>query len=380
MNAPEPSPSLVPGGSDEQPTAGWHSIQVHYRKPDITPLLLDAVRPLFNHLAPHVEAQYYMPHWRRGPHVRLQFKTTQEQFDHVVRPSAQRLIGHYLRDHPSTEPYDEAAELRIHERLAFTEWETGPLTPFHPDNSVQFEPFDDRKRILGSDDAVELLGWFHARSTPLAFQILSEAPERSQRLAVAFDLMAATSCLVFSVERTANSYRSHSEAFIATSSDPDRTRAHLDRQFVPRAAALRDRLAAVVAAVEADSDTFAHVQQWSVLVRELHQRGTALLKAGRISFNGTDTEREDLDEKAMTEEFFRRSPFHRSIDPAQYRELLATVEYQAYRLVINSQYLLMTRIGLRPADRFTLCHLVAGAGESFSGSAPSVPVGQRADS
>ncbi|MEV4613543.1 thiopeptide maturation pyridine synthase [Kitasatospora sp. NPDC049258] len=358
-----PTPAPTPVLTRAAPATSWHSIQLHHRTPDRTDLLLRAVRPLFAELEGAVEAQYFMPHWRRGSHLRLQFRTTPEVFERTVRPTAEAVLGSYLAEHPSTERVDEESELRLHRRLAFVEWELGPLTPFHPDNSLQYEPFDGRGHVVGSAAAAELLGSFHADTTPLAFAVLERAGGHAGRLAAAFDLMVATAHLVHSVPRTASSFRSHSEAFIATSSAPEQVRAHLDRQYGSRAQSLRARLRAVVDAVDAGDDSIPHLAEWAGLERALHSRAKELIAAGEISLKNSETQREDIDEAAMTTAFLERSPFHRGLDPAAYRQLLDSVDYQAYRLVINHLYLLMTRLGLRPVDRFTLCHLVASAAD-----------------
>jgi hypothetical protein len=59
------------------------------------------------------------------------------------------------------------------------------------------------------------------------------------------------------------------------------------------------------------------------------------------------------------------SPFHSALERDQRRKqaLYSDPWFQSYRLVLNLLYLHFNRLGLRPIDRFLLCHLAANAVE-----------------
>ncbi|MGH3804932.1 MAG: lantibiotic dehydratase C-terminal domain-containing protein, partial [Pseudonocardiaceae bacterium] len=151
--------------------AGWHNIGVYYyddqRRDD---LVLDCVRPLFASLAPR--PSFFVRHWLRGPHLRLRFHTTAGDFDRVVISAIADQVGGWLAAHPSTVCVDEAKLLETHERLAKAECETGPLSPFYPDNSIQYLPCDRRIDVLGSEATASLLEDFYVATTDLTFAMI----------------------------------------------------------------------------------------------------------------------------------------------------------------------------------------------------------------
>src|SRR5437667_9667145 len=94
----------------------WRTVCVHYYDTAAAgDLILDGVRPLFAELP---DAAHFLRHWRRGPHLRLNVRTTEERMDHVVLPAVNRVIGGFLQQRPSTVTLDVAALLPEHRRLA----------------------------------------------------------------------------------------------------------------------------------------------------------------------------------------------------------------------------------------------------------------------
>src|SRR5262245_32110112 len=128
---------------------GWYSAHIYYYELDKDALILDGIRPLVRRLRPVVESVYLVRHWRQGPHLRLQVRTDAGTWAGVVQPLVEEILGGYLRAHPSTAVLDERAELPIHLLLAEREQERGPLSPWYPDNSIQYQPYDSRLHVLG---------------------------------------------------------------------------------------------------------------------------------------------------------------------------------------------------------------------------------------
>src|SRR5215831_11421804 len=94
----------------------WRTVCVHYYDAAaIDDLILDGVRPLFAELLPAgVEAMHFLRHWRRGPNLRLNFRATEEQMNDAVLPALNRVVGGFLREHPSGVSLDVAALLPEH--------------------------------------------------------------------------------------------------------------------------------------------------------------------------------------------------------------------------------------------------------------------------
>src|SRR5262245_25240965 len=125
----------------------WRTVCVSYHDVStMDDLILDAVRPAFAELT---GARYFLRHWRRGPHLRLNFLATDEELHATVLPVLRRTVGDYLREHPSRSAVDLAALLPEHRRLAEQERDAGPLWPPRPDNRLAREPYDSRADVLG---------------------------------------------------------------------------------------------------------------------------------------------------------------------------------------------------------------------------------------
>jgi hypothetical protein len=174
--------------------ASWHSAHIYYYDPDKDALLLDAIWPLLHPLRPVVERAYPVRHWRRGPHVRVHVRTDPPTWSGTVQPQLEQIIGGYLRAHPSTTVLDERAELPMHLLLAEREAEHGPLSPWYPDNSIQYQPYDPRLHVLGDQRVADLLADYLTASTETLFELLAHARAGADtKELLSLGLMLATS-------------------------------------------------------------------------------------------------------------------------------------------------------------------------------------------
>jgi AcrR family transcriptional regulator len=94
----------------------WHTVHVYYHAADKDSLLLDAVRPLLERIKDLADAAYVVPHWRQGPHLRINVRTDEPCWREAVRPLIDEVVGGYLRDRPSSAALDQDAILRRHRR------------------------------------------------------------------------------------------------------------------------------------------------------------------------------------------------------------------------------------------------------------------------
>ncbi|MGW2154534.1 thiopeptide maturation pyridine synthase [Nonomuraea sp. NPDC001699] len=341
----------------QPPPTQWHSAHIYYYEPDKTDLLLDGIRPLLNRLHPLVTGAHVLRHWRQGPHLRLNIRTDAHTWVRTVQPAIDESIGAYLAARPSTARLDQRSLLAQHRFLAERENEHGPLIPFHPDNSIQYAPFDDRLHVLTDPEAVDLINAFYTDSTPLLFQMLEHARAGHDRLElIALGLMLANSVtLVPPITDSFVSYRSHSEGFIAQCADPEATRARFDAHYD----AHRDRFTARVRAIMGTLDGRAaqpvpFVREWAGLMAAYRDRATPLIAQGKLIrplvYNENEAARNPAEIHRL---MFGNRAFHRSVfEPPR---------FSCYRLLINYTYLQITRLGLTPPERMRLCHLAANA-------------------
>ncbi|MGH3897438.1 MAG: thiopeptide maturation pyridine synthase [Pseudonocardiaceae bacterium] len=342
--------------------ASWHNVGVYYyddaRRDD---LILDCVRPLFASLAPR--PSFFVRHWLRGPHLRLRFHTTADDVDRVVIPAVADQVGGWLATHPSTAHLDETALLVTHEQLAKREHEPGPLSPFYPDNSIQYLPCDRRIEVLGSEAAASLVEGFYVDTTEATFAMLDRIRGGTSRLNLALDLMWATAHSAGSVTRGYVSYRAHSEARIMTAPDPVALRSFFEQQYRVRAPALVERLQHVLDTVDGAGGDVPFVREWVRTVNRLYRRSAQLINDGAITLSVPEPGVWFYDEVTA------HSAFHRALssNPAHLEMMRTSARFHTWRIIVNCCYLHLTRLGIRPFERSLLGFLVSEAVEEHFG-------------
>ncbi|OJF15579.1 thiopeptide maturation pyridine synthase [Couchioplanes caeruleus] len=373
----------------------WQGVQIYYYEENKDDLLLECVRPLFAELAPHAERLVVTRHWLRGPHLRLGVRASDRVFREVIRPAVERAVSRHLAAFPSTARIDERELLAVHKVLAPQEQEWGPLSPFHPDNSLRWDPYDRRIPVLGSEAAAELLEDFYHETNDLAFGALAHVRGGGGRMALAFDFMVATAHAMWpGIDRGFISYRSHAEGFIVRAPDPGTRRASCDDRYRAQAPALRERLVTVLDGLDGRGEPVPFVADWLAVLRRYREVAERLIASGELSFAaaertgpaGAAAERigaagaaagaaagggaEPGEERdGWDPEMLRHSDFHRRLQgPGGAMESLQRdPDFLAFRFALNYLYLHLNRIGVRPVERFLLCHLVANTVEDHYG-------------
>ncbi|MGH3776960.1 MAG: thiopeptide maturation pyridine synthase [Pseudonocardiaceae bacterium] len=332
----------------------WHNIGVYYYDDQHSDdLILDCVRPLFASLAPR--PSFFVRHWLRGPHLRLRFHTTIDDFDRVVIPAVADQVGGWLAAHPSTVCVDEATLLEAHERLAKAERETGPLSPLYPDNSIQYLPCDRRIDVLGSEATASLLEDFYVATTGLTFAMIDHIRGGVSRLDLALDLMWATAHSAGTITQGYVSYRAHAEVRIMCSPDPAALRSFFEQQYRVHAPALVGRLGQVLDAVEGTGGDVPFVRDWVHAVRRLYRRAGALIAAGDVAL--------PVREPGVwfNDEVTAHSAFHRALagNTAHLEMMRTSARFHTWRIIVNCSYLHLTRLGIRPFERSLLGFLLS---------------------
>ena len=342
--------------------AGWHNVSVYYyddeRRDD---LILDCVRPLFASLAPR--PTFFVRHWLRGPHVRLRFHTTADDFDRVVIPAVAGQVSEWLAAYPSKARLDETELLTTHEWLAQREREPGPLSPLYPDNSIQYPPCDRRIDVLGSEAAAALVEDFYVDTTESTFAMLDHIRGGTSRLNLALDLMWATARAIGSIKKGYVSYRSHSELKIMTASDPAALRAFFEQQYRSRAAALLERLGRVLGTLDGRRDDVPFVREWVAAMTRLRDRAEPLIDGGAVTLSVREPG------SWFPDEMVAHSAFHRALvnNPEHLEMMRTSVRFHVFRVLTNCCYLQLTRLGIRPFERSLLGFLVSETAEEYFG-------------
>ncbi|GGM72340.1 hypothetical protein GCM10010106_18350 [Thermopolyspora flexuosa] len=352
------------------PATAWHCVHVYYHA-DQDPLLLDAVRPLFDEIRDSVAAAYVLRHWRQGPHLRINVRAERSVWEDRVRPRVYEVIGAYLRDHPSTARLDPEQSLPRHRLLALREQEHGPLTPWPPDNSICDMPFDSRRHVLGSDAAVELLTSFYSDSTPLLFAMLDHVRAgRDTKPDLAMSLMLTVAHTSRPITQSFVSFRSHSEGYLTWAADPPAARAAFDRHYEERREAYTARVRDVIGTLDDPARPAApFVREWAALLAEYRHRAGALIERGELVQPMPRPEPSPPRLGDIPVPSREPGELHRLIfnSPAYRRDVFEHPDFLRYRVLLNYTYLHLTRLGLTPLERFRLCHVIANAVEEVYG-------------
>jgi Lantibiotic biosynthesis dehydratase C-term len=344
----------------------WRSAHVHYHD-DPSGLLVDAVRPLLDRLrdADGVRRAYWTRHWRLGPHIRINVDATPEAHQHQVWPAVATVVGEYLREHPSTTQLDPQALAEVHRQLAHHEEDSGPLTPWRPNNSVVETDYEDRSAVL-TETLANLAIDFYCDTNGMALGSLNAAPGHRQRLSLAFDLLTATAHQFAEqgLRWGAASLRAHSEGIRREPHGPTLLR-RWEGTFADNTAALTGRARTITSALdEATIADLPHVHRWVSHLGRFHDRIVDYVDQGRISRNNPILG--DPGGKPLLTTILRHSELVRlgAASPG-YQAIGRTTWYHAYRICLNLLFLHLARLGLTQLDRLSICYLVARASEEI---------------
>ncbi|MEU4766647.1 thiopeptide maturation pyridine synthase [Actinosynnema sp. NPDC023794] len=360
--------------SDLDTRTTWHSLHVYYYDPDKDRLILDAVRPVFQHLRSRVDGLYLARHWRQGPHLRLFAKTDPETWARVVRPRIEAVVGEYLAAHPSTTEPDLAHDLAQHRLLARREQERGPLVPWFPDNSIHEQPYDTRQHVIRSAETGELMASFASESTNLLFRMLDRARAGADaKELIALELMLATTVTACPPVTTGfASYRSHAEGFLSSCADPDAVRAVFDDHYEAHRETLVARTRAVLATLAGGANPTPYARRWAARCHDYGRRVEPLIEQDLV-FPPMPTEppaEPPIEPQAGppadrpgTRPTHVPMPGNRAYREAVFR----SPDFLRHRFLLNCTYLQISRLGLTPFQRFRTCHAAANAVEEVYG-------------
>lgn len=345
----------------------WHNVAIYYYEEDKDQLILDGIQPLFQSLAPTVERAFFVRHWLRGPHLRLRFFATDEQFTETIKPAIEEQIGRYLREYPSTTTLDEESLRPVYQKLAKSEQEKGAILPLYPNNSIQYTPYDRRLHVLKGDFVADLIDNFYVETNDLTFRMLEHVRQNHNRLSLCLDLIFATAHkAAWPITTGFISFRSHAEGCIMRSPNPVAMRTFFEKKYATYSEALLQRLPQLLDALDHEQDTFPFILTWATLMNRYWNEGVPLIKANVLDIVPPGHEK-PMEENEWWKSLLSHSTFHRRFfeHRVSRERLFANARFQGYRLVLNLLYLHLNRLGIRQLERFMLGHLAANTVEEL---------------
>ena len=335
----------------------WHAAHVYYYEPDRSGLLLDAVHPLLQEVDGTAARAYVVPHWLRGPHLRLNLSADEDAWAGLIRPAIERVLGTYLDGHPSTARLDARTSLPQHRLLAELEEQEGPLTPWFPDNTIQYPDYDSRAEAMGGEQIAELVTGFYVASNPLYLDTVRHIEDTAEPAdLVGLSLLFATAEAIGGLRRNVGSFRAHAEGFINQCGDPQAVRSAFDRQYERHHDAIVGLMRAVVGTVAGTAKpSVPLVGRWAALMRRSVQLAEPAVQSGVLKMS--ESRRTAFMDHPDFPEYLRKA----FSNETYVRRALGNPDFLRYRVVLNFTYLQLSRLGQSPRTRYLLCHLAANA-------------------
>jgi hypothetical protein len=231
-------------------------------------------------------------------------------------------------------------------------------------------PCDRRLHVVGSELLASIIDDFYVQSNEMTLDMLDHIRDGRPRLSLCFDLMVAVAHrLGMHLSQGFISFRSHGEAHLLMSPNPVAERARFDAMYNARRDAVKARIDLVTRALDEDRDEPRFVLAFTNLMRRLWDRAWPLIEGGDLDMLPGFEDRDYRYGTALRANF-EHSDFHQLLgsDNTLRRTLYESTWFQAYRLMLNLLYLHMNRLGVRPIDRYVLCHLIASAVEETLGT------------
>jgi hypothetical protein len=371
----------------------FDAVVVYYAEPKLE-LLRDVLLPEILDWARDdaVEAAYLQRHWRRGPHVRLCVRAADAQAARLRARDGLAVVAAHLAARPSGAPLDPVAYLERSRDLAELELRPDPLEPLWPDNRVFLEPAEDDTARFGGDEAFAFREDFLARAMAPVRQLLDAARERPALVPTyvlhIFVVLAAS--YPSGIGYGYLSFRSHLEDFLDDRDGEGAMRAAFAQRFEPARDAVRRQVEALLDELGDDGRgpladpvlaTWQELFGWAwERARELAGRGVLtedpapLLSPIAHVLGGRAARRWTFDDARG------KSDFHERLGDLDFLPERVNVQrFAAYRWLVNLTYALLPLLGMSPAERYYLSHVLSETVEEMTGRGWQERIGEIVD-
>jgi thiopeptide-type bacteriocin biosynthesis protein len=195
-HTPQPtSAPHAPGGSDQDERAAWISVHLFHRG-NLDHLITGAVAPLVEDLTGSgaLGGYFFLRYWEGGPHLRLRLLPTSPSHAEQVRSTLIQRATRYLTDHPSPPAPAHAAEAyqALAQRLAHAERLTDHDRALHPDDTVEFIPYQPEYAAYGQRPALTAVEAHFTESSTIALHLLTAGIPPARRHAAALAMLMLT--------------------------------------------------------------------------------------------------------------------------------------------------------------------------------------------
>ncbi|WP_225725236.1 MULTISPECIES: lantibiotic dehydratase C-terminal domain-containing protein [unclassified Nocardia] len=274
----------------------------------------------------------------------------------------------YLRESEGRATTRLVAQLDVSPDAA-AEIEARALALAHPGVAVApaaIVPLADGS-VFGGNDLPEITRGFLAGVRPTVTDVLRlGADRRDDLVTAALDLMVAHLPAVANshgpggVPLSYLSFRSHAEAFIATSKNPDGLRATLDARYRQSHNEIEQRVLEIFEQLDGSVSPLAAA--WSARVRAAKPDIIARLEAGSVVVH---TEYAQAHRRERTD--FAANAFHRVVGASDGLQdyLSNDPRFLAARILTSLLYLSLHTVGLTLVERYYLCYVVSRACEAI---------------
>jgi hypothetical protein len=343
----------------------WRAVHVHTS--EVNRLILDCVHPFLEAWEPRLDKRFWERHYAGGPHLRIRLHGPAAEVEKAGAELATR-AGAFLARHPSPalESYSEPQAARL------MEWEETPAGPGtdlrYRNNAVERHPYPPPTDVYVSREAALLMEDFRHDALLLATRLLASARPKREALLRIYFLHA----LEVGGELPAGSvsFKSHWEGFASSFKVQeviDRVRSAYLENREPVGRLLAD-VADLHAAGRIGEDP--DLAEWRRLVAIYDHRAHQAILAGAHLTRQASNPEEGARQRRRAESFsLRESEFLGALRADD--RFLASIQYEPSFLVprtlVNLLYSLVAAVGLKPIDKFALCHFAFRAVEERSG-------------
>ena len=336
--------------------SAWTGVRINYHEPDKAALLTGAIAPIMSHLDRYgARRGIFRPHWRFGPHAVFALDLAANPGQSVAFPDeALAIIRDWIATHPSTSVVDTAEYLAASHKRGKAEGIEGPYLPLTVNNSVI--PLGANAIDTGDDASLTRITHdFHAATLPLMIELAAMRDDPDTFWVRLGEMFACAASLAGPAGIAGGhlSFRSHAEGFLS-GAPPIRPRFEA---FVDRYGdATTERVRTIDRALRTDSGG-------RTLNSFLARWFSALIAVKAAIDKHVETiPVEQLDGQSPGAGDRKPGAFEKMVLNGALRQLRGNRQFVAYRLLLSSTYGLLPTIGVKPVERFAICHLVAEVG------------------
>lgn len=349
----------------------WHTLRIYDHAKDKKGLILDGIRPVIDKLRGEglLHRVYFLRHWVRGPHIRLNMECDPDTFRLLVRPRVVIHLENYFREHPSSS-IDEKKLLPYHQELAKMELVNEPLSPFYPNQSIQDAPYDT-KTFLGKE-GLRLKEDYCTETYDFVIHFLERA--RHQQEAFLYDmihLMVGMVASINDIRRTYLSFRSHSESMLHAYDRTGKLRAYFQSKYKENRESIHKVIIETIRLVETGNSFVDPIfKEWIEFVKRFYAKVKELVLQGKVRPPLPQDLEPHYRKTGVPEQWVvsEHSDFHNLLySQKNIESFLDSPYFKSFRLMLNFLYTTFSQLGVKPIERFYLGFLVANAVEDIYG-------------